>query len=150
MKLKYHNASEMKSHVEIKRLCETNNSNSSTTYTTIQYKSKTYYIVSDTPCFSKIHREFLKQFQVKKTVRNIIKNIPEIQIEFQEYDGEHGVFDNENHETKTDNHTIRFALYINNVVEIENIRVFSDDDKLDIQEAESEKIKRKLFKQINY
>jgi hypothetical protein len=150
MKLKYYTSSEIKGHLEIKRLCDTENTNSATTYTTVKYKSNMYYIVSDTPCFSKIYREFLIQFDIKKTVRNILANIPEIQIDFQEFDGEHGVLDNENYEVNTKNHTIRFSLYINDCKEIENIRVFSDTEWLEIQQPELEKIKRKLIKQINY
>ena len=150
MKLQYFNASEMKSHVEIQHLCDTNTTTRDTTYTTIKYKSKTYYIVSDTPCFSKIYREFLAQFQVKKSVREIIKNIPEILIGFEEYIEYIGIFTDDNYEIKTNNHTVRFYLHIYDGITIENIRIFSDDDKLEIQDSELEKIKRKLIKQINY
>jgi hypothetical protein len=150
MKLKYYTSNEVKLHLEIKHLCKIDKQQGNTRYTTVKYKSNVYYIVSDTPCFSKIYREFLIQFKTKRTVRNILANIPEIQIDFQEYDGDFGVFDNENYEVKTDNHTIRFSLYINDCKEIKNIRVFSDSEKLEIQEPELDKVKRKLIKQINY
>jgi hypothetical protein len=150
MKLKYYTLKEVKGHLEIKYLCDLDKQVGSTMYTTIQHKNNKYYIESDTSEFSEIRREFLIQFDIKKTVRNILANIPEIQIDFQEYDGEFGVLDNENYEVNTKNHTIRFSLYINDCKDIENIRVFSDTEWLEIQEPELDKIKRKLIKQINY
>ena len=148
MKFKYYNASDAPT--EVKHLCNIDQQRSNTTYTTLSYKNKTYYIVCDTHCKTSIELEFKRQFEIKKTVRQILKNIPVIAVDFQEYDGEFGVLDNENYEVKTNNHTIRFALYINDCIDIENVRVFSDDEKLDIQETEVNKIIRKLRKQINY
>jgi hypothetical protein len=152
-KLYYQTASE--AGAALKNLCNNNWKKLSakrltTQYTKYKYKNNTYYISSNTSDKDEIEKEFLIQFDIKKTVRSILANIPEIQIDFQEYDGEHGVLDNENYEVKTDDHTIRFALYINDCKDIENIRVFSDTEWLEIQDPELEKIKRKLIKQINY
>jgi ribosomal protein L23 len=148
MTLKYYTSSDVPT--SIKHVCKMDHQRCNTTYTTLEYKNKTYYIVSSTSSKNEIKQEFLIQFQIKKTVRNILANIPEIQIDFQEYDGEHGVLNNENYEVNIKNHTIRFSLYINDCKDIENIRVFSDTEWLAIQDPELDKIKRKLIKQINY
>ena len=150
MTLKYYTSSEVKGHLEIKYLCNIYALINDVMYTKLTYKNRKYYVVTDIIDKEEQNKEFLKQFEIKRTVRSILANIKEIPIEFQEYDGENGVFDNENFEVTTNNHTIRFALYINDGSQIENIRVFSDTEWLEIQQPELEKIKRKLFKQINY
>lgn len=162
-KIEFHTNSDV--HQSVRALCLAEKETSDKKYFTIQPKKATIFVIADKGLkLNDVYRYHKHWAKSKQIAKKVIKQVPEFSIELDNYDYSEyektASYTNENYTLECDWFDLKFSLnvevkfeyeeeigqgdYLNQKVNIENLKVMLEDGELAVEDSDYKKIIKEL------